>query len=304
MKAQPKIEDAAAPPLTKPNPNSPVLKVTGRDSIVVKAGTGFGGYTFKVDTPIAMPKTGLEVGADYAVFFVMSGDGPSAVKLIGAPEGDMHLGGFHFAPGGNAPARAGGDDIPAINPRSLWDLKFRPSSDPRGMALVDRFSVKFWADIYLLGAEHHINGTSKLGVIIADGNDPPVNPETRKKFARLDYETALAVMRHHGKGLMSYDEFRAFAFGVTEKTARDKDPKITGLDMARTSQDGGMQSAGNLWAWGNDGDPDEPRASMFGGSWFSGGSAGSRYADVACGWPDSSDGDLGARGRSDHLQLA
>jgi hypothetical protein len=44
-----------------------------------------------------------------------------------------------------------------------------------------------------------------------------------------------------------------------------------------------------------------PRASIFGGSWIYG-FAGSRCASVDC-WPDGSAGNLGARGRSDHLQL-
>lgn len=46
----------------------------------------------------------------------------------------------------------------------------------------------------------------------------------------------------------------------------------------------------------------QPRASIFGGSWWNGGSAGSRCAGVDH-WADHSDGGLGARGRSDHLNL-
>ncbi len=64
-----------------------------------------------------------------------------------------------------------------------------------------------------------------------------------------------------------------------------------------------MQPTGNKWQWGHDGDPDEPRASFFGGSWLYDDNAGSRYANVACIWPESSRGNLGARGRGDHLQL-
>ena len=45
----------------------------------------------------------------------------------------------------------------------------------------------------------------------------------------------------------------------------------------------------------------QPRASIFGGSWINGSDAGSRCAGVGS-WPVHSDGDLGARGRSDHLQ--
>ena len=46
----------------------------------------------------------------------------------------------------------------------------------------------------------------------------------------------------------------------------------------------------------------QPRASIFGGSWINGRNAGSRYANVD-NWPENSNDNLGARGRSDHLQL-
>jgi hypothetical protein len=42
----------------------------------------------------------------------------------------------------------------------------------------------------------------------------------------------------------------------------------------------------------------QPRASIFGGSWINDGNAGSRYANVD-NWPDNSNDNLGARGRSD-----
>ena len=45
----------------------------------------------------------------------------------------------------------------------------------------------------------------------------------------------------------------------------------------------------------------QPRASMFGGSWINGDDAGSRYANVAYNWPENSNDNLGARGRSDDL---
>jgi hypothetical protein len=287
--------------LTKTDPNSPVLKVTGRDTIVITAGTNFDGRLFQDDQQVLMSDGDLEVGADYGVICHRSG-AVHAIKIATSLP-DICFAGFHFAPGGNAPARAGGDEIPAINPRSLWDLKFRPACpDVRGMTLTQRFGLTFWSDIYLLGQDRHINGTSKFGVTIADGNAPPVNPATGKKFKGLDYYTAVAVMSHHGKQLMGSDEFRAFAYGVTEKTSCDRDPKITGLDAPHTSQDGGMQAAGNMLTWGHDGDPDAPRASLFGGSWLNGSGAGSRCAYVDY-WPGHSRENLGARGRSDHLQL-
>jgi hypothetical protein len=296
MNKQATIE-RAAPPLTKADPNSPVLKVYGRDSVLIKSGTSFDGVDFSEDTAVVMPAGGLEAGFDYGVICGLDTI-PQAIKFAGlAP----CFAGFHFAPGGNAAARAGGDEIPAINPFSLWDLHFRPAcADPRGMALAELRGGKFWCDIYLTGANCAADGTSRFGATIADGDDRPFDP-SGKKYKRFDYETAVAVMAAHGKGLLSVEEFFAAAFGVTEKTALDRNPKITGLDAPRTSKFGLMQATGNMWAWGHDGDPDTPRASILGGSWFGVGRAGSRFAFVD-GWADFSGGLLGARGRSDHLQ--
>jgi hypothetical protein len=300
MKSQPKVDPAATSPLIKADPNLPALIVTGHDSISIRKGTHFHGAVFDQATPISLPA--LEPGADYAV--TVNGGSAAAFRLDAAPAASSYIGGFHFAPGGNAPAREGGDEIPAINPCSLWDVNFRPTcADPRGMALVEMRGLRFWCDIYLAGAKLAADGTSKFGAIIADGDDRPIGPDG-KKYKRFDYEAARAVMAAHGKGLLGVEEFFAAAFGVTERTVAARDPKITGLDSARTSKFGLMQATGNLWVWGHDGDPDQPRASMFGGSWHSGGGAGSRFASVATHWPEFSSADLGARGRSDHLQLA
>ena len=286
--------------LIKADPASPVLKVIGRDTLVVKAGTSFRGKTFDEDTPVLLPKGGLVTGADYVV--ALSGEA-IALRLTHLPDDDSYFGGFHFAPGGNAAARAGGDDVPAINPFSLWDVNFRPAcKDPRGMVLIELPAGKFWCDIYLTGADCHLDGTSKFGATIADGRDCPINPATGERFKRFDYAAACAVMAHHGKGLLATDEFRAAAEGVTENSAAPRDPNTTGLDAIRTSRFGLMQATGNMWVWGHDGDPDSPRASLFGGSWIGGDSAGSRYAYVGH-WPENSLDIIGARGRSDHLQL-
>jgi hypothetical protein len=169
------------------------------------------------------------------------------------------------------------------------------------MTCIDGPRGKFRCDIYLLNTGHDANGTSSLGFTIADGKDLPAGADGIK-VERFDYPTAVAVMARHGKSLLALDEFFLAMYGVTEKTARDGDPVITRCDPARTSKFGVMQATGNLWVWGHDGDPDEPRASIFGGSWWNGGIAGSRYADVDA-WPGNSHEGLGARGRSDHLQL-
>jgi hypothetical protein len=276
MNKQARIEEGPTPILTKADLNSPALKVTGRDSVAIKSGTGFGGDHFPEELEVMMPAGGLEIGADYAVI-CGAGGVPQAVKLIGEMP-DICFAGFHFAPGGNAIARAGGDDIPAINPCSLWDLNFRPAcADPRGMALVQKPGGQFWCDIYMTGADCAADGTSRFGVTIGDGDDCPKDPKG-KRYKRFDYETAVAVMAAHGKGLLSVEEFFAAAFGVTEKTSRDSNPRTTGLDTARTSKFGLMQATGNMWVWGHDGDPDIPRASLFGGSWINDVDAGSRHA--------------------------
>ena len=136
----------------------------------------------------------------------------------------------------------------------------------------------------------------------ADGNDRPTDPATGEPFRRFDYAAACGVMKHHGKGLLSFEEFALAAYGVTEKTAANDDPHHTGLDAARTSKFGLMQATGNMWVWGHDGDPDEPRASILGGSWWYEDDAGSRCANLDY-WAGHSGEGLGARGRSDHLQL-
>jgi hypothetical protein len=159
----------------------------------------------------------------------------------------------------------------------------------------------FWCDIYLLGAKHLDHGSSRFGVTIADGNDPPQNP-AGGTFAKCDFAAVSAVFKHHGKQLLGAEEFFAAAYGVTERAAAGTDPKITGVDAVRTSRFGLMQATGNMWTWGTDGHPDDPRPSLFGGSWIDGSNAGSRFAYLGY-WPGGSGGDLGARGRSDHLQL-
>ena len=82
------------------------------------------------------------------------------------------------------------------------------------MAFIE--GLKFWADIYLLASDHLTNGTSQFGVKIADGDDPPENP-AGGRFAKFDYATAAAVMKHHGKGLLRAERvFMSPRSGVTE----------------------------------------------------------------------------------------
>ena len=306
-----------AVPLTKLDPTVPALVVTGSAGIAIRAGTVFAGIAFAEETPVPLPGAGLRVGEDFVV--AVDSEGRPHIRqadsLGDCAEPDV-IGGFHHAPGGNAGARSGGDETPAINPFSVWDRGFRPACpDPRGMALVEKPGGRFWCDIYLLSADHLATGTSAFGATIADGASPPQKPQgagsaggatgrtkASGRYDGLDYATAAAVMEHHGKALLGAEDFFAATYGVTERSSCKGDPTVTGLDAPRTSRWGIMQAAGNLWIWGHDGDPDMPRASIFGGSWRIGDDAGSRYATLGYAWPVISSGVFGARGRSDHLQ--
>ena len=277
-----------------PSPSAPILLATGPTSISIAAGTlvEIGDRTYSYDRETAIAIDELVPGSDYAVGINAMGDLFATVANDNPLKADFFAG-FHFAPGGNATDRKGGDSTPAINPHSLWDIEYRPACpDPRGMVRVIVGNI-VWVDIYLLGIDHANDGTSRFSVPLANGNTLDV----------LDYKTAKSILEGHGKRLMTYDEFRTAAHGVTERSAANNRPRATGLDAARTSLYGLMQATGNLWVWGTDGDIDDPRPSLFGGSWLGGECAGSRFAFLGY-WPEDSYGRIGARGASDHLTPA
>jgi hypothetical protein len=286
--------------LIKRDKTSPAIKIAASGA-KVKSGVTFRGVTFKKEMDIAAPTGGYVAGCDYVV--TIARGKATAQPMTSASIPANAIGGFHFAPGGNATAEGGGDTVPAINPHSIWDRNFRPScNDPRGMTLVDVPGIgPEWCDIYLLGKDHLEQGTSKFGATIADGTDLPQNP-AGGSFSKFDYAAARAVMNHHGKQLLGAEDFFAAAYGVTEKTTAPGEPKSAGLDAPRTSRWGVMQATGNMWIWGTDGHPTMPRASIFGGSWIDAGNAGSRDAGLDY-WAGGSSGNVGARGRSGHLQL-
>lgn len=170
------------------------------------------------------------------------------------------------------------------------------------MTLVEGPRGKFWCDIYLLGAEHLVDGTSKFGATIADGGERPAKPG-RGRFDKLDYATAVAIMKHHGKGLLSIDKFFAAAFGVTEDTAAGSDPRLTGLDALRTSKFGLMQAAGNMCGSGAITTIGTARAHPSSAVPGLSTTSPARAVAFVGYWPEYSSVRLGARGRCDHLQL-
>ncbi|WP_234186410.1 hypothetical protein [Shinella sp. NM-101] len=310
----------------KSDASSVVFTKTGANALSLKAGTivGIDGDIHKFDAATAVVMPALSAGVDYAIWVKPDWTIEATSNHTAPPvAGSRKLGGFHYAPGGNAAGyNAGGDTNPAINEYSLWDLKFRPAcADPRGMALV---AGRFWVDIYLLGVNHHTDGTSKYNVTIADGSSPPKVPAAfggngSTTYANLTWFVAAEVMESHGKELLSYSEFAAAMYGTKEAQSGGTDPVSTILRNAYTSKWGVMLATGNLWIWGRDfggsygaaSYVDQGRgsaymlsnAALLGGNWGDAAYSGSR----ASYWnylPSNSYAHIGARGRCDHLVLA
>lgn len=316
--------------LAKADSQSVAFAKTGAGTAQLKAGVyiDVNGtlLIFTTATTIVMPT--LAAGTDYAIY-ACTDSTIRADASFSAPSGynaatSRKIGGFHFAPGGNATARAGGDTTPAINEYSFWDLKFKPSCpDPRGLTLV---ADGFFSDIYLLGVDHHINGTSKYNVTIADGDAPPKIPTKfggngSNSYDTLNWWEAAEVMASAGKRLPTYAEFCALAFGTTEASSDGTDPGATILRAAYTSKWGVMLATGNLWQWGSDfgggtntggnfnantggrGSTREgvARSATLGGTFYAASVAGSRCSDWVS--PTSTVAVLGSRGVCDLLIL-
>ena len=311
---------------------------TGEGTLSIKAGTIVAGRnivsTFAAQTVVTMPT--LTAGTDYAIYLCDDGSLRADASFT-APTGytvsnSRKIGGFHYAPGGNAAARAGGDTTPAINAYSLWDLKFRPACpDPRGMTLV---ADSFWADIYLLGVDHLTNGTSKYNVSIAGGSAPPKIPTKfggtgSDAYSTLNWWEADEVLQSWGKRSPTYDEFAALAYGTTEATSSGGSgvptTGVSGTGATNawnkfTSRWGVIQATGCVWIWGDEFGGGAAAASwtantggrgstyqmenavLFGGNWAGTSYSGSRASHWSVS-PSSSSDNIGARGVCDHLIL-
>ena len=320
----------------KADPTTVAFTKTGAGTASIKAGTKVvvAGtvVTFVAATAIDMPA--LTAGTDYAIWVKDDATIQATTNFSSAPGAGnwRKIGGFHYAPGGNAAAQAGGDTTPAINAYSFWDLKFRPACpDPRGMTLV---ADSFWADIYLLGVDHLTNGTSKYNVSIADGSAPPKIPTKfggtgSNAYSTLNWWVANEVLQSWGKRSPTYDEFAALAYGTTEATSSGgSDVPTTGVSGTGatnawnkfTSRWGVIQATGCMWIWGGEFGGGAAGASwtantggrgstyqmenavLLGGTWGNPAEAGSRCS-VWSSSPTSSFSSRGARGVCDHLTL-
>jgi len=311
----------------KADPMTVAFTKTAAGAASIKAGTkvDVAGtlVQFASETAITMPT--LTAGTDYAIWVKGDGTIQASSSHTSAPDAGnwRKIGGFHYAPGGNAAAVAGGDTTPDINAYSFWDLKFRPACpDPRGMTLV---ADSFWSDIYLLGVDHLTNGTSKYNVTIADGSSPPKIPTKfggngTSAYASMNWWEANEVLKSWGKRSPTYDEFAALAYGTTEASSVGTDQGSTILNAAYTSKWGCIQSTGVMWIWGAEFGGGAAGASwtantggrgstyqmenavLFGGDWGYTSAAGSRASN----WgnsPTASHLSIGARGVCDHLIL-
>lgn len=149
------------------------------------------------------------------------------------------------------------DKLAGINQYSLWDLKWRPPSDPRGMVLTDGGT---WFDIYMCSTAPDTNGTSKYNTDIASGTVLPKIPAVfggngTTTYASLSWWVANEIARSAGKRLPMGGEFFTAAFGVAENVSLDATsstyPTATRI-AGKTSKYGLEQAAGIHWVWCQD----------------------------------------------------
>jgi hypothetical protein len=279
--------------------------------------------TIASSTAVTMPGSAT-TGTDYAIWAKTDGTLEATSNHTSPPTTNARkVGGFHYAPGGNASGTSGGNTTAQINEYSFWDLKFRPACpDPRGMTLV---ADGFWSDIYLTGVDAITNGSSKYNVTMADWSSPPkisakFGGNGSTTYGSYTWFEACEHACAFGKRLPTQREFMALAYGTTEASSVGSDQVSTVLNAAYTSKWGVIQSSGVLYSWAADrGGPfaaaswnantegrgseyNAPNAALFGGNWVSGSDAGSRCSY----WPNAASvsvSSFGSRFVCDHLLL-
>ena len=310
----------------KVNPDAPAWTKTGAGTATT-ASTIYAEVngvirTIASGTTIAMPT--FASGTDYAIWLTPAGALQATNNHTTPPVANSRkVGGFHYAPGGNAAAQSGGNTTPQINEFSFWDLNWKPNcSDPRGMTLV---AGGFWSDIYLTGVDAITNGTSRFNVTMADGSNPPKVPTMfggngSTTYGSYTWFEAMEMATAFGKRCPTQQEFMALAYGTTEASSIGTDQVSTILNAAYTSRWGVIQAAGVLWVWGRDrGGPfasaawnantegrgseyNAPNSARFGGNWDNGATSGSRCS-LWDGAASDSSGNIGSRFVCDHLKL-
>jgi hypothetical protein len=191
-----------------------------------------------------------------------------------------------------------------------------------------------WLAIYLLNNNPGLNGVSRAGLRIADGENSgswPVIPATEggdgtATYGNFTWYTANSVLSALGCRLPTFEAMMRGAWGVVEQTSRGSDPINTILDAPRTSAIGLIGATGYQWSWmadmlvdvsgtaagawtantGGRGATFQTRpavAGLFGGDWSNGSNSGSRCSNWSVPLSFSSP-NFGVRAACDHLMLA
>ena len=301
-------------PILKTEPAQPAFKVSGSD-LQVNNGFIARGIEFADSAAVTLPA--LVAATDYKIFLLSDGSLSAQAFDTAAPAGSLVLGGFHVY-----------HTTGTINPRSIWDIKFRPSCNPRGMTLSP--DSRLWVDIYLMDVDYGINRYSRPNATIADGVSLPKIPAIyggngAATYPAMTWYSSWDLAIAAGKRLPFYGEFTGFAYGVVERQAVGTDPVTTKYQAGHRSACGVEQVTGCLWQWGADingttatgeaaatwqdiaggrGDvyTHSIRAVLLGAAWGNAANAGSR----ASGWgndPVYSNISVSARGVCDHQIL-
>ena len=216
-------------------------------------------------TTITMPT--LSVGVDYAIWCTPAGALQASSNFTSPPVANSRLvGGFHFAPGGNAPISAtgdwtthnGGDTNPQINEYSFHDLKWRPSApDPRGLTLVND---SFWAGMYLMSNGDGAGPLHRYNVNPCRDGNAPFKPyaTTPTRYTNAIPINIFEVLAYNGFRAPDVNEFQLLAIGVNEaRSIGGTGPGNTGIVADRnknqqTSAWGVFDATGVLEVWGRD----------------------------------------------------
>ena len=275
-------------------------------------------------TSVAMPASPV-VGNDYAIWATPDGTLEATEDFEAAPTtGARRVGGFHYAPGGNATFAIDAGDggtTPQINEFSFWDLKWRPAAtDPRGATLV---AGQLWAGMYHFNPNHLVGPVHKYGIEPCRDGGPPQNINGDGYYPDASPSNIFEALLYHGFRSPIYDEFQLLAYGVNEdRSIGGDDPGLTGDVSDRdkhqqTSHWGVFDATGVLRVWGSqallstEGEtlPDPARGSMFrisrfaslGGSWGGAAASGSRYVHTHA--ASLSAATIGGRGVTNHLVI-
>jgi hypothetical protein len=315
----------------------PLFQKTGAETVSVVAGAVLNGYLYAAATAVTIGthtnNTDMAIWQHPTTGALVS-DASFATAPAGATGGSI-VAGYHYIPAGRPTAVNNGSPTAAaeILEYSIWDLTWRPECpDPRGMSCIDE---RYWIDLYFCGKTSYAGTdfsavpSSKIGLTIADNNDPPLIPAFYGGNGTTAYSTSGSlsagswinfgeVAQSFGKRMPSYHEFAAAAFGAPEAGSRGSDPGT--VIWERQSKWGLAQATGTLWVWGSDfagtGSTSnathtdgrgtiyalDTKAVLLGGGWPSAGNSGSRAAY----WifaPWNGDNDVSARFAAGHLVL-